>query len=135
MENKSYFQVTGVTAPKVGAPKGISPASAGVSILLDTAISFGVGYLYAKKEKGENNKLLERLSKLDKELSEKLKLKIEEAVNESAKTAVIIEFFNEEKIKELEKETETKRILPIIGLVFITLVLGLIFYKVNRKNG
>lgn len=129
MKTKTYFQVTG------SAPKGASLASAGVSMLVDTAINFGVGYMYAKNEKAEERKLLERLAKLDQEQAEKLKIKIAEAIGETAKTRVIIEFLNEEKIKELEKETRKKRILPIIGLVFMTLVLGLIFFKVSRKNG
>ena len=136
MQTRKFFNAGG-TATGSGTPtgSGASAGSVGASILIDTAINFGVMYLTAKGEAKKNKELLEKMAELDKAQAEKLKQKLSEVLTEVAKTQVIIEFLNEENIKQLEAETRKKRILPLIGLGFGVLLLGLIFYKLSRKNG
>ena len=124
---------TGATAVKGGA-KGGAGISGGVSSLISTAIDFGVQYLYAQKEKEKNEELLQRMAELDAQQAEKLKKMLSDANTEVAKTAVIIEFLNNEKIKKLEDKTKKDRILPLIGLGFGIILLSLIFYKLNKQS-
>ena len=132
MQTGKFLNVGGSTA---GTSGGTSGGSVGASVLIDLAISFGVGYLTAKDEAKKNEELLRKMAELDVKQAEELKKRLEEVFTEVAKTQVIIDFINEEKIKELESETRKKRILPLIGLGFGVVLLGLIFYKLSRKNG
>lgn len=124
---------TGATAVKGGA-KGGAGISGGVSSLISTAIDFGVQYLYAQKEKAKNEELLQRMAELDVQQAEKLKKMLSDAVTEVAKTAVIIDFLNQEEIKKLEDKSKKDRILPLIGLGFGIILLSLIFYKLNKQS-
>ena len=124
---------TGATAVKGGA-KGGAGISGGVSSLISTAIDFGVQYLYAQKEKAKNVELLQRMAELDVQQAEKLKKMLSDAVTEVAKTAVIIDFLNQEEIKKLEDKSKKDRILPLIGLGFGIILLSLIFYKLNKQS-
>jgi hypothetical protein len=103
--------------------------------LAGTAVEFGVGYMFAQKEKEKNKDLLKKIAQLEKTQAEKLKQRLSEVSTEVAKTEVIIKFLNEQKIKELNVETKNKRILPLIVLSFSVVLLGLMFYKLSRKNG
>lgn len=106
----------------------------GVASLISTAVDFGVQYLYAQKEKKNNEKLLQAMAELDVQQAEKLKKLLNESATEVAKTAVIIDFLNQEKIKELEDKSKKDRILPLIGLGFGIILLSLIFYKLNKQS-
>ena len=122
-------------AVKPGAKGG--GGLSGFSDLISTAIDFGVQYLYADKENKRNEELLQRMAELDVQQAEKLKKMLKDSATEIAKTAVIIEFLNEENIKKLEDKSKKDRILPLIGLGFGIILLSLIFYKLNKqsKNG
>jgi hypothetical protein len=125
-----YLNVGGATA---GASGGAG-ISGGVSSLISTAVDFGVQYLYAQKEKKKNEELLQRMAELDAQQAEKLKKMLSDAVTEVAKTAVIIDFLNQEEIKKLEDKSKKDRILPLIGLGFGIILLSLIFYKLNKQS-
>jgi hypothetical protein len=125
-----YLNAGGATA---GASGGAG-ISGGVSSLISTAIDFGVQYLYAQKEKAKNEELLQRMAELDAQQAEKLKKMLSDAVTEVAKTAVIIDFLNQEEIKKLEDKSKKDRILPLIGLGFGIILLSLIFYKLNKQS-
>jgi Tfp pilus assembly protein PilN len=126
-----YLNAGGATGAGGTGGAGLS---SGVSSLISTAIDFGVQYLYAQKEKEKNEELLQRMAELDAQQAEKLKKMLSDANTEVAKTAVIIEFLNNEKIKKLEDKTKKDRILPLIGLGFGIVLLSLIFYKLNKQS-
>jgi hypothetical protein len=107
---------------------------AGWSALIDVAINFGVSYLTASSEKRKNEELLKRMAELDKKQAEKLKKLIAESATEMAKTKVIFDFLAEEDAKKLEAQRKRERLLPIIGLGFGVILLGLIFYKLHKQN-
>jgi hypothetical protein len=111
-----------------------SAGSAGLGVLIDVAINFGVSYLTAKGEKRKNEQLLKRMAELDDKQAEKLKKLIAESATEMAKTKVIFDFLAEEDAKKLEAQRKRERILPIIGLGFGVVLLGLIFYKLHKQN-
>jgi dihydrodipicolinate reductase len=125
-----YLNAGGATA---GASGGAG-ISGGVSSLISTAVDFGVQYLYAQKEKKKNEELLQRMAELDAQQAEKLKKMLSDAVTEVAKTAVIIDFLNQEEIKKLVDKSKKDRILPLIGLGFGIILLSLIFYKLNKQS-
>jgi hypothetical protein len=75
------------------------------------------------------------MSELDVAQAEKIKKLISESATETAKTKVIIDFLNQEDIKKLEAERKKKRILPLIGLGVTVVLLGIVFYKLNKQNG
>jgi hypothetical protein len=114
-----------------GATAGIS---GGVTALVDVAVQFGVGYLTAQGEKRKNEELLKRMAELDEKQADKLKKLINESATELAKTKVIFDFLAQEDAKKLETERKRERILPLIGLGFGVILLGLIFYKLNKQN-
>jgi len=128
--HSKYLNAGGATA---GASGGAG-ISGGVSSLISTAVDFGVQYLYAQKEKKKNEELLQRMAELDAQQAEKLKKMLSDAVTEVAKTAVIIDFLNQEEIKKLEDKSKKDRILPLIGLGFGIILLSLIFYKLNKQS-
>ena len=123
---------TGAGAVKGGA--GGAGIGSGWSALITTAVDFGVQYLYADKENKRNEELLQRMAELDAQQAEKLKKMLSDAVEEVAKTAVIIEFLNKAEIKKLEDKSKKDRILPLIGLGFGIILLSLIFYKLNKQS-
>ena len=106
----------------------------GLSVLIDVAINFGVTYLTAKGEKKKNEELLKRMAELDSKQAERLKKLIAESATEMAKTKVIFDFLDQEDAKKLEVQRKRERILPIIGLGFGIILLGLIFYKLHKQN-
>jgi len=110
-------------------------AGGGWAELISVGVDFGVQYLTAKGENKKNEELLQSMSELDAQEAEKLKNLLNASLTEVAKTQVIIDFLNAEKIKKLEAETKKKRILPLIGLGFGVVLLGLIFYKLHKQNG
>ena len=111
-----------------------SAGSAGLGVLIDVAINFGVSYLTAQGEKRKNEQLLQRMAELDNKQAEKLKKLISESATELAKTKVIFDFLAEEDAKKLEAQRKRERILPIIGLGFGVILIGLIFYKLYKQN-
>jgi hypothetical protein len=117
-----------------GTSSGASATSAGVSVLIDVAVNFGVGYLTSKSINRENEKLLKRMAELDNKQAEKLKALIAESATEMAKTKAIFDFLAEEDAKKLEAQRKRERILPIIGLGFGVILLGLVFYKLHKQN-
>jgi hypothetical protein len=130
--NSNFINVTGTA----GAVKGASSGGLGnYTALISVAVDFGVQYLYAKKENKRNQELLKRLSELNVQEAEKLKKLLETSYDEIAKTQVIIEFVNNKKIKDLEDETKKKRMVSYIVLGVGVVILGLIFYKLNKQNG
>ena len=114
--------------------KSTPTKGAGWSALIDVAINFGVGYLTASSEKRKNEKLLQRMAELDEKQAEKLKNLIAESATEIAKTKVIFDFLAEEDVKKLEAQRKRERLLPIIGLGFGVILIGLIFYKLHKQN-
>jgi hypothetical protein len=134
--HNTYLNAGGATVATAGA-KGGAGISGGVSSLISTAIDFGVQYLYAQKENKRNEELLQAMAELDAQQAEKLKKMLKDSTTEIAKTAVIIEFLNDENIKKLDAQSKKDRILPLIGLGFGIILLSLIFYKLNKqsKNG
>lgn len=111
-----------------------SGGSQGLGALIDVAINFGVSYLTAKGEKAKNEELLKRMAELDENQAEKLKKLIVESTTEIAKTKVIFDFLAEEDAKKLEAQRKKERILPIVGLGFGVILIGLIFYKLHKQN-
>ena len=111
----------------------------GWSQLIKVGVDFGVGFLTANITKDENRKnqeLLQQMAKLDAEQAKRLKALLSTASDNIAKTKIIIDYINSEKINQLQSETKKKRILPLIGLGFAVILLGsLIFYKLHQKNG
>lgn len=128
-----YLNAGGATGATAGA-KGGAGISSGVSSLITTAVDFGVQYLYAQKENKRNEELLQAMAELDAKQAEKLKKLLSDSATEVAKTAVIIEFLNQEKIKKLEDKSKKDRILPLIGLGFGVILLSLIFYKLHKQS-
>ena len=131
---EKFSNASGTSAGASGTSAGVSGTSAGVSALIDVAVNFGVGYLTSKSINRENEKLLKRMAELDKQQEEKLKKLIEESATELAKTKVIYEFLAEEDAKKLEAQRKRERLLPIIGLGFGVILLGLVFYKLHKQN-
>ena len=111
-----------------------SGGSQGLGALIDVAINFGVSYLTAKGEKTKNEQLLKKMAELDENQAEKLKKLIVESTTEIAKTKVIFDFLAEEDAKKLEAQRKKERILPIVGLGFGVILIGLIFYKLHKQN-
>jgi hypothetical protein len=105
------------------------------SSLISTAVDFGIQYMTAKGESKKNEELLQQLSQLDKQQADKLKKILTEVATEDAKTKAVIDFLNEQKIKRLEDETKKKRILPLVGLGFMVVLLGIIFLTHKKENG
>lgn len=103
--------------------------------LVSVAVDFGVQYITAQGENDKNKELLQQLAELDAQSAEKLKKLLSESINEKAKTQVMFDFLNAEKIKKLEAERKKKLILPYIGLGVGVILLGLIFYKLHKQNG
>ena len=110
-------------------------ATADWTELASTAIVFGVSYLYADQNNKENKALLERMAQLDAQQEEKLKKELDKSLTDIAKTQVIIQFLNNENIKQIKDDTKQKRIIPLVGLGLGVVLLGLIFYKLNKQNG
>jgi hypothetical protein len=115
--------------------KYLNAGGSGVGELVGIAVEFGVGYLTTKNINKEQEQLLVAMSELDAQEAEKLKNLLNASLTEVAKTQVIIEFLDAEKIKKLNADTKKKRILPLIGLGFGVVLLGLIFYKLHKQNG
>jgi len=130
--NSNFLNVGGVAS---AVTKTGSGGLGNYSALIGVAVDFGVQYLYAKKENKRNQELLQRLSELNEQEAEKLKKLLETSFGEVAKTQVILEFLNEGKIKDLKDETTKNRTIAFIVLGVGVVVLGLIFYKLNRQNG
>lgn len=140
MENNSLNAVGGLSGAGAGASAGASASassglSSGASQAISVALEFGVAYLYSKQENKKNQELIKRMAELDAKQAEKLKKAISEADSEVAKTKVIIDFLNTEKIKQLEQETKKERILPLVGLGLGIIIIAIIFYKLNKQNG
>jgi hypothetical protein len=125
-----FFNVGGESVAS-GSTSGI----AGYSDVIKIVADLGIQYLYAKKEKKKYEELIQRISELNTQEKEKLKKLLEKSLNEVAKTQVIIEFLNEKKINDLEAETKKKRIVSLIALGIGVIIMGLMFYKLNKQNG
>jgi hypothetical protein len=125
---------SGLMSQGAKSVKGTPTKGAGWSALIDVAINFGVSYLTAKSENRKNEELLQRMAELDNQQAEKLKKLIAESATELAKTKAIFDFLAEEDAKKLEAQRKRERILPIIGLGFGAILLGLIFYKLHKQN-
>lgn len=131
---RNYYNVVGKgSGASAGSSGGGGLGSWGA--LIEVGISFGVGYLTAKSEGRKNEAFLQKMAELDVAQAEKLKKLISESATETAKTKVIIDFLNQEDIKKLEAERKKKRILPLIGLGVTVVLLGIVFYKLNKQNG
>jgi hypothetical protein len=130
--NSDFLNVTSTVST---ATKAKSGGLGDYSALISVAVDFGVQYLYAKKENKRNQELLQRLSELNEQEAEKLKKLLETSLGEVAKTQVILEFLNEGKIKDLKDERTKNRTIAFIVLGVAVVVLGLIFYKLNKQNG
>ena len=103
--------------------------------LVGVTAKLGIQYLTKQKENKKNIELAQRVAELDAQEADKLKKILDASTTEVAKTQAIIDFLNEKKIKDLEADTKKKRILPLIGLGFGVVLLGLIFYKLHKQNG
>jgi hypothetical protein len=138
MQTNNYLNVVGTGS---GASAGASSGSSGGgglgswSALIEVAINFGVSYLTAKSEGRKNEAFLRKMSELDTAQAEKLKKIISESATENAKTKAIIDFLNQEDIKKLEEERKRKKTFLLIGLGFTVVLLGIVFYKLNKQNG
>jgi len=126
-----FYNVGGAVASAGSGASGFSSYSE----IIKVGIDFGIQYLTAQSENKKNIELVRRISELNAQQSEQLKKLLSESTTQLAKTKVILEFLNDAKIKELEAETKKKRILPLIGLGFGVLLLGIIFYKLHKQNG
>lgn len=132
MERHNFFLNAGGATTLANGGKG---GGASWVELVGVAVEFGLQYLSAKAENKKDRELLERLSELDNQQSEKLKKLLNNSLNEVAKTQVIIDFLNAEKINSLDEETKNKRIIPLILLGFGVILIGIILYKLNKRNG
>jgi len=103
--------------------------------LVGVTAKLGIQYLTKQKENKKNIELAQRVAELDAQEADKLKKILDASTTEVAKTQAIIDFLNAKKIKDLEADTKKKRILPLIGLGFGVVLLGLIFYKLHKQNG
>lgn len=116
------------------ASSSSSGSDSGWLQLVGVAVEFGVSYLTAKSEGKKNQALLQQMADLDTQQAGKLKAMLNASITEVAKTKIIIDFINSQKISQLEAETKKKRILPLIGLGFGVFLLGLIFYKLHKQS-
>ena len=103
--------------------------------LVGVTAKLGIQYLTKQKENKKNIELAQRVAELDAQEADKLKKILDASTTEVAKTQAIIDYLNAKKIKDLEADTKKKRILPLIGLGFGVVLLGLIFYKLHKQNG
>lgn len=108
---------------------------ANYATLISTALDFGVSFITAKGIKKDNEAFLTKMANLENEQANKLKKLINESATEVAKTKVIFEFLAEEDRKKLETQTKKERILPLMGLGIGVILLGIVFYKLNKQNG
>jgi Tfp pilus assembly protein PilN len=129
---RNYLSASGAVASSGSSGGG---GLGGWDALVKVGIEFGVSYLTAKSEGRKNEAFLKKMSELDVAQAEKIKKLISESATETAKTKVIIDFLNQEDIKKLEAERKKKRILPLIGLGVTVVLLGIVFYKLNKQNG
>lgn len=130
--DSNFLNGTGVAGAATAAGSG---GIGGYGEVIKIVADLGIQYLYAKKENKRDQELIKRLSELNVQEAEKLKKLLENSYNEVAKTQVIIEFLNDKKIQDLEAETKKKRTISLIVLGVGVVILGLIFYKLNRQNG
>ena len=107
----------------------------GWSELISVGVDFGVQYLTAQKENKRNEELLQRMAELDVKQAEELKKLLNDSLNDVAKTQVIINFLDAEKIKTLEAKTKKNRIISLIVLGVGVIAVGIILYKLNKRNG
>jgi hypothetical protein len=128
----SFLNVAGGAGATTGASSG---GIGGYGAIISLVADLGIQYLYAKKDNKRNQELLQRLSELNEQEAEKLKKLLETSLGEVAKTQVILEFLNEKKIQDLQDETKKKRTISYIVFGVGVVVLGLIFFKLNRQNG
>lgn len=137
MDNDFFLNVGGGAVPNFGGKVPTAGASGlgSYSELIKIGVDFGIQYLTAKSENKKNLELVRRIGELNAQQEEELKKLLSQSITENAKTQVILEFLNDAKIKELESQTKKKRILPLIGLGFGVLLLGIIFYKLHKQNG
>ena len=131
MQTDSKFFNVDSSSASSGSSSGIG---SGWSTLIEVAFQFGVGYLTAQSEGKKNQALLEQMSALDAQQATKLKALLSASQDESAKTKLIFDFLNQQKVSQLEAETKKKRILPLLGLGFGVILLSLIFYKLHKQN-
>jgi hypothetical protein len=102
---------------------------------ITAVVDLGLGYLTKNKIDKMSQDLVQQVSELNAQSQERLKKQLETALDDVAKTQVVIEFLEAEKEKKLVADTKKKRILPLIGLGFGVVLLGLVFYKLNKRNG
>ncbi len=103
--------------------------------LVAVGVDFGIQYFGAKAENRKDRELLERMAELDVQQAEKLKKLLNDSLNDVAKTQVIINFLDAEKIKTLEAKTKQNRIISLIVLGVGVIAIGIILYKLNKRNG
>ena len=103
--------------------------------LISVGVDFGLAYFGAKAENKKDRELLERMAELDVQQAEKLKKLLNDSLNDVAKTQVIINFLDAEKIKTLEAKTKQNRIISLIVLGVGVIAIGIILYKLNKRNG
>jgi len=129
-----YFESETELLNVSGSSAKLTSAAQGYTVLIDLAISFGVSYLTAKSEGKKNEELLLRMSELDDKSAQELKKVISESGTQQAKTKAIFDFFINEDLKKLQEDRKKEKILPLIGLGFATILLLLIFYKLQKIN-
>jgi hypothetical protein len=140
----NYFNVAGVGAgggASTGATVGKTAGkTAGKNLNIYTAlIDIGVGYFVGKATKKDiekkNAELVEKIQKLNAEQEERLQKVLLENSTQMAKAKALIDFLNNEEIEGLSSQTKKDRILPLIGLGVAVVLLGIVFYKLNKQNG
>jgi phage tail tape-measure protein len=136
----NYLNISGVGAG-AGASAGASAgAKAGSSLsvygaLIEVGVGLVVGKATKKSIEKKNAEFVEKLQKLNDEQKERLDKVLLENSTEMAKAKALIDFLNNEEISGLSSQTKKDRILPLIGLGVAVVLLGIVFYKLNKQNG
>jgi hypothetical protein len=142
---RNYLNVAGVGAG-AGATSGVTAgatagatASAGANLdaygaLIQIGVGLVVGNATKKSIEKKNAEFIEKVQNLNAEQEERLQKVLLENSNEMSKAKALIDFLNNEEIAGLSSKTKKDRILPLIGLGVAVVLLGIVFYKLNKQN-
>lgn len=105
------------------------------SALISIGVGVFVGKATTKSIEKKNAEFVEKVQKLNAEQEERLQKVLLENSTQMAKAKALIDFLNNEEIAGLSSKTKKDRILPLIGLGVAVVLLGIVFYKLNKQNG
>jgi hypothetical protein len=134
----NYLNVASAGA-SAGATAGkTASASSNLNLytaLIDIGVGIFVGKATTKSIEKKNAEFVEKVQKLNAEQEERLQKVLLENSTQMAKAKALIDFLNNEEIAGLSSQTKKDRILPLIGIGEAVVLLGIVFYKLNKQNG